>query len=182
MKKLLALLLLVSLVWFVGCDEEDGGNGDEDAETVEGPIDPAEGAPTKEALVDTFIEAANNRDKDVFYSCFNTASNADPVWERIEKYDLTFSEGYTIEEGSMYDTVIFDSARWEDFQVYEQELYVGNWNAEGQEIDGWLFNGQGWHYPEGYLEDEAADEEVAEDEAADEEAVDEEAADEEATQ
>ena len=162
MKKLLTLLLLVSLVWVIGCDEE-GAEGDADGgETA--AIDPENGAPTQEALVDIFVEAANARDKDTVYSCFNTADNADPVWERIEKYDITFSEGYTIEKGDFYDTVIFDSARWEDFQVYEQELYVSNWNAEGKEIEGWLFNGQGWHYPEDEAE-EPDTEEATEEEA-----------------
>lgn len=168
MRKLLLLTLLALLLVFAGCGEE-GENGEGEEVDVENVGE--EGFPTQEKLVDTFIEAANSRDKDTVYACFNTPSNADSVWERIEKYDMTFSEGYTIEPDSMYDTVIFDSARWEDFEVYEQELYVAQWNGAGEEIEGYLFNGQGWHYPEDYLEDEAADEEAAGDEeVADDEA------------
>lgn len=163
MRKLLLLTLLALLLVFAGCGEEgENGEGEEvDLENVG-----EEGFPTQEKLVDTFIEAANSRDKETLYTCFNTPTNADPVWERIEKYDMTFSEGYTIEEGSMYDTVIFDSARWEDFGVYEQELYVGQWNGAGEEIEGYLFNGQGWHYPEDA--EEVEDEEVTEDDGTDE--------------
>ncbi|MBD3399197.1 MAG: hypothetical protein GF399_02565 [Candidatus Coatesbacteria bacterium] len=64
---------------------------------------------------------------------------AEPVWGRIEKYGLTFGEGYSIEQGGAGDTVLFDDATWldpADDLIYEQQLGIAQWNADGDTIEG----------------------------------------------
>jgi len=131
-------LLLVLILAFAGCGGDGNGDGDvvtgEDGDLV---------YKTEESLVDAFIEAANSKDEEVFFSLFYEDSSANAVWERITESELTFSPGYHIEDGPFGRHVIFDSARWEGFDTYEQQLYVSDDPALG---GGWVINGQDYAF------------------------------------
>ncbi len=136
MRKLTVPVLLAVLI--LGCGGDGNGDGDvvtgEDGELV---------YKTEESLVDAFIEAANSKDEEVFFSLFFEDSSANAVWERITESALTFSPGYHIEEGPFGKHVIFDSARWEGYGVYEQQLYISDDPALGV---GWTINGQDYAF------------------------------------
>ncbi len=134
-------LLLVLILAFTGC--EDDGNGDADNGDSEPVGDEDLVYKTEESLVDTFIKAANNQDKETFFNLFYDEATADAVWERITESELTFSPGYHIEDGPFGRHVIFDSARWEGFDTYEQQLYVSDDPALG---GGWIINGQDYEF------------------------------------
>ncbi|MCX7021083.1 MAG: hypothetical protein NTW26_02190 [bacterium] len=137
MQRFTIFLILAGLTLvFLGC----GGKGEEgngDGTETNGP----KVYPTAESLVDAFIKAANSQDKVVFDSLFYSKDSADAIWGRITKNSLTFSPGYHIEEGSFGKHVIFDSARWKDYGVYEQQLYVTNELGPG-----WLISGQDYAF------------------------------------
>ncbi len=160
MRKLtVPVLLAVLILAFAGCGGDGNGDGDvvtgEDGDLV---------YKTEESLVDAFIKAANSKDEEVFFSLFFEDSSANAVWERITESALTFSPGYHIEEGPFGKHVIFDSARWEGFGVYEQQLYISDDPSLGV---GWTINGQDYAF---VTEEDAEDvvEEEAEEDAGDE--------------
>jgi hypothetical protein len=142
MKKLTVLALLAALLLaLAGCE------GDGEADTENGETETAENGEaafaSAENLVDAFVVAANAQDKETFYGLFYDEGTADAVWERVTEYDLRFSPGYHIEESGFGPHVIFDSARWEGFGVYEQQLYVSDDPALGP---GWIINGQDYAF------------------------------------
>lgn len=131
-------LLLVLILAFAGCEGDENGDGEvvtgEDGDLV---------YKTEESLVDAFIKAANSKDEEVFFSLFYEDSSANAVWERITESALTFSPGYHIEDSTFGKHVIFDSARWEGFDTYEQQLYISDDDAYG---GGWVINGQDYAF------------------------------------
>lgn len=139
MRKLtVPVLLAVLILAFAGCGGDGNGDGDvvtgEDGDLV---------YKTEESLVDAFIKAANSKDEEVFFSLFYEDSSANAVWERITENALTFSPGYNIEDSAFGKHVIFDSARWEGFDTYEQQLYISDDEAYG---GGWVINGQDYAF------------------------------------
>jgi len=123
---------------FSGCGGE-GEEGNGDGTEADGP----KVYPTAETLVDAFIKAANSQNKEVFDSLFYEKSSADAIWERITESGLTFSQGYHIEDSSFGKHVIFDSAHWEGYGAYEQQLYISDDPAMSK---GWIINGQDYAF------------------------------------
>jgi hypothetical protein len=115
-------------------------------EAVAGEAEPG-GLPTPEARVDAFVAAVDRRDEESCHALFINDQVADPVWGRIIEYDLTFDEGYQIEEAGSSVMVDFDTeaARWSDAEAelsYEQQRGIAQWNADEDTIEGQLFNGR----------------------------------------
>ncbi|OGD71545.1 MAG: hypothetical protein A2Y64_02240 [Candidatus Coatesbacteria bacterium RBG_13_66_14] len=141
MQRFTIILLLAGLALaFFGC----GGEGEEangDGTEADGP----KVYPTAETLVDAFIKAANSQNKEAFYALFYSDDAANAVWERVTESGLTFSPGYHIEDSSFGKHVIFDSARWEGYGTYEQQLYISDDPAMSK---GWIINGQDYAFVE----------------------------------
>ncbi len=139
MQRFTIFLLLAGLALaFFGCGGE-GEEGNGDGTEAGGP----KVYPTAEALVDAFIKAANSQNKEVFDSLFYSEDAANAVWERITESGLTFSPGYHIEDSSFGKHVIFDSAHWEGYGAYEQQLYISDDPSLGK---GWIINGQDYAF------------------------------------
>jgi hypothetical protein len=150
LRKTTVLILLTALLFVLaGCGNGEAENGEETT------ADGQKLYPTAESLVDAFIKAANSQDKEVFYSLFYSEDAANAVWERVTESGLTFSPGYHIEDSSFGKHVIFDSARWEGYGAYEQQLYVSDELGPG-----WLINGQDYAFVDS--EEEPGTEETGE--------------------